>query len=231
MKSISYKKICIYTVIAAAVIIPALISCTKDKTPRPAEPCDPDKVYFQRDIMPLLNANCAKSGCHDAITKMDGVNLSNYDGVMKVVRAGRPGDSEIVEVINEEDHDDRMPPPPNTPLNQQQKDLISRWISEGALNLVCEEDSSSCETGNVSYSNDISTIVNNNCIGCHNNTTSNAGINLSTHGGVQAAAGTGKLYHAVAHTGQATPMPPNMKLPACEIQKIKVWIDGGSLNN
>ena len=36
-----------------------------DTTPT-GTPCDPDVVYFSKDILPLLRSNCAKSGCHDA---------------------------------------------------------------------------------------------------------------------------------------------------------------------
>ena len=33
-------------------------------------PCDPDVVYFDRDLLPILKSNCAKSGCHDAILSL-----------------------------------------------------------------------------------------------------------------------------------------------------------------
>src|SRR5690349_2132712 len=38
-------------------------------------PCDPNVVYFEMSILPLLKSNCAKSGCHDAITHEEGIVL------------------------------------------------------------------------------------------------------------------------------------------------------------
>jgi hypothetical protein len=48
---------------------------------------------------------------------------------------------------------------------------------------------------------------------------------------VQAVAQTGKLVNAVSHNGLATPMPQGGKLPSCDIQKIKAWVDEGFKNN
>jgi uncharacterized membrane protein len=213
-----------------------LPGCTKDKTPRPAvaenaQPCDPDKVYFEKSIRPLINSNCAMSGCHDAATRQDGVDFSTYEGIRAQVRPGRPDDSEIIERINETDPDDRMPPPPRAPLTQEQKDLLFKWIQQGADNTVCAESSTGCSPADVSFANDIRPIIATNCIGCHSGSSPSGGINLSNHGGVQTVAQNGKLYNAVSQNGQATPMPPNGKLSPCDIQKIKVWIDEGNRNN
>lgn len=205
--------------------------CAKDKTPAPVEPCDPTKVYFQRDILPLINSNCAKSGCHDAVTKTEGLNLTSYSGVMQIVKAGRPNSSEIMEVINSTKQKDQMPPAPNTPLTAEQKGLISQWISEGALNVVCTLDSGSCTTATVSYAADISKIVTTNCIGCHSGSTLSGGFDLSSYSGIKAAATSGKLFNAVAQNGSAIAMPPSQKLSPCDIKAIKLWVDAGSPNN
>lgn len=209
------------------------VSCTKDKTPMPVAsvPCDPEKVYFETSIKPLLNSNCAMSGCHDAATRQDGVDLSSYEGIRQQVSPGRPGNSDLIEMINESDPEDRMPPAPRPALSQAQKDLLWKWIEQGADNVVCQQDTGNCNPVNVSFAGDIQTILNGNCLGCHSGSAPSGGINLSSHGGVQAAAQSGKLYNAVSQNGQATPMPPNGKLPACDIQKIKVWVDAGANNN
>ena len=31
-------------------------------------PCDPSKVYFVNDVLPIFLSSCAYSGCHDAAT-------------------------------------------------------------------------------------------------------------------------------------------------------------------
>lgn len=227
------KRISLFKLIALFSVLSLLLlsTCTKDKTPAPVEPCDPNKVYFQNDILPMIVSNCAKSGCHDAITQTEGLNLTSYEGVMKIVKAGKPNDSEIIEVINETDPNKMMPPQGNTPLTAEQKNLISRWISEGAINQTCVKDTGNCVSTNVSYKNDISKIINTYCIGCHGAGNS-TGIDLSNYGGVKSAATSGKLYNSVAQNGQASSMPKGgSKIPACDIQKIKSWVDAGSQDN
>jgi len=215
----------------ASLIIVLLISCAKDKTPRPVEPCDPTKVYFNRDIKPIIASNCAKSGCHDAITRADGVELSTYEGIMQQVKAGKADDSDLYEVITDSEEDDRMPPKPNTPLTATQINLIRNWINEGALNLTCSEDTSACDVTAISYKDNISIIINTNCLGCHNSSNLSGGISLADHASVQGVALSGKLYNAVAQNGAATAMPLGGKLSDCDIKKIKAWVDSGSLNN
>lgn len=208
------------------------MSCTKDKTPAPPEPCDPAKVYYKNDIEPLINSACAKSGCHDAGTKAEDLNLSNYQGLMEIVKPGQPNNSEIMEVINETDSLDRMPQYPYPALSQEQKDLISKWISQGAYNNYCVDDTASCVTGVVSYSIDIVPALSN-CQNCHSGSAPSGGINLSNHNGVQTVGANGKLYDAVSQNGKASamPKPPAPKLPACDINKIKAWVDAGCQNN
>src|SRR5690606_33332299 len=116
-------------------------------------PCDPGTVYFNRDILPLLRSNCAKSGCHDAITAEEGIILDSYQNVLAsdVIRAGRPSDSEMIEKMKENDPDDVMPPPPNERLTAEQIALIEAWIQQGAKDLTCDDSPAMCDTANVSY--------------------------------------------------------------------------------
>jgi uncharacterized membrane protein len=207
-----------------------LSTCTKDKTPVPIEPCDPNQVYFERDILPIINSNCAKSGCHDAATSAEGVNLSTYTGVMKTIKPRNPSSSKLVEAINGSG-EEMMPPPPATPLTDQQKQLIVRWISEGALNVFCTMDSSSCSTGTVSFAQDVSSIININCFGCHSGSSPGGGISLDGYSAIKSVAISGKLYNSTAQNGQSIPMPPSAKLQPCDIKKIKGWLDAGSPNN
>jgi len=221
---------CIF-VTGVAVLCCTQLGCTKDKTPSPPEPCDPDKVYFRNTVLPIIVSNCAKSGCHDVASAKEGLILNSYSGIMKIVKAKQPGRSELIEVINSSKPDDLMPPAPNTPLTQQQKDILSRWISEGALDNYCIQDTASCTTGTVTYSSGIAPLISANCVGCHGGGSVSGGVNLGTYEGVKNAVSSGKLYNAVAQNGQAVPMPPAQKLASCDIKKIKVWIDAGSKNN
>jgi hypothetical protein len=118
-------------------------------------PCDPDTVYFERDVLPILVSNCAKSGCHDDVSMREGFSLTSYQ---KVMNSGEidPFDldgSDLYEVLTETDPDKVMPPPPADPLDQAQIDVIAKWIVQGAQNLSCEENNSGgCDTADVSFS-------------------------------------------------------------------------------
>jgi hypothetical protein len=105
-------------------------------------PCHPDTVYFQRDILPLLNSSCAKAGCHDAASAMDGVILDNYASVMATadVRPGNPNGSDLYEVLVEDRPEKRMPPPPLDPLSSEQIAMIRKWILQGAKDLTCDDE-------------------------------------------------------------------------------------------
>src|SRR5688572_30134473 len=76
-------------------------------------PCDPDIVYFDQQILPLLVSSCAKSNCHDDSNPADGISLNSYNDVMNGgdIDPDDPFDSDFWEVLNESDPDKQMPPP------------------------------------------------------------------------------------------------------------------------
>lgn len=207
-------------------------SCTKGKTAEPAETCDVNKVYFVRDIQPLLNANCAMSGCHDAKTAAEGVNLSTYSGVMKVVKAGNTSGSELYEVITHSNGSKRMPPAPASSLTPVQIGLINTWISDGAKNNSCIA-STTCTFGTLSYSTDIKPIIDAKCTGgCHSSTKLDGGYDLSAYEGLKSAVDNEALYASITATLAASRMPKDGDaLPDCDVKKIKAWIDAGALKN
>jgi hypothetical protein len=187
--------------------------------------CDPNTVYYVNQIQPLLNSSCAYSGCHDAITHKDGVDLSTYDKVMNTgeVEAGNPKDSELYEEIEEGE----MPPNGSMALTQQQ--LIYKWILQGAKNNECV---SPCDTSNVTFAQTIKPILDNNCVGCHGGTAPQGGISLHNYSAVRVEALNGRLLGSVNHQTGYYPMPKDAaKLSDCNINQIKIWIDEGIQNN
>lgn len=196
--------------------------------------CDPDVVYFNRDILPILRSNCAFSGCHDAASSQDGVNLETYETVMATADVD-PFDldgSKIYRMITEDDPDKLMPPPPNTPLSQAQIQLIAKWILQGAVNLECDENAGGCNTTGVSYSADIQPVLQNNCVGCHSGSAPSGGVNLGTYAQVKQVADNGRLFGAVSWQDGFVNMPfGGNQLPQCNIDQIEAWIADGALNN
>lgn len=187
-------------------------------------------VCFESEVLPLLQTNCAKSGCHDAATHADDYVLDNYTNIMKKgVIPGNATNSKIYEVLFENGND-KMPPPPNADLTSSQKALIGRWINEGAKNTVnC---ATACDTTQFRYGANISQILATHCLGCHAGPSSSAGIDLSSYGNVRPYAINGKLVGAVTHSPGYSAMPKNAgKLSDCQIRQIQKWVAGGSPNN
>lgn len=193
--------------------------------------CSPDTVYFKQSILPLMLSNCAMSGCHDAISKREGVQLTDYTNIMKIVKAGDPTNSSLYRSISRTDGE-RMPPPPAKAFDATTLALVSKWIKQGAKNNSCDASALNCVTTNISYATIIDPILKQNCTGCHSGTSPSGAIDLSTYTNVTKYIGNGKLYGSIAHSPGFVPMPSaTSSLSACEISQIKSWIDGGSKNN
>lgn len=197
-------------------------------------PCDPDVIYFETDILPLLHSNCAFSGCHDAASAEDGVILESYETVIATadVEPFNLDDSEIYEVLVDDDIGDRMPPSPTPPLSQDKIQLIALWILQGGQNLTCDPDLEPCDAESVSYSMTVEPIISLYCEGCHSGNPPSGGIDLSTYDGLKGIADNGKLVGAISWDAGFENMPKNAdQLPSCEIDQIKSWVDAGALNN
>lgn len=194
-------------------------------------PCDPDTVYFQNEILPLILSSCATTNCHDKLTDEQDILLVDYASIIQYgkIKPGDPNDSELYEKIIDTDPDDRMPPPPANPLTNEQKNSIKKWIEQGALNNSCEEE---CDTTNVTFSETIWPVIELNCFGCHSGPEPSGNILLVDYNSVAVQANNGKLFGAVNHDTGFEPMPKNApKLSDCKIDQIKIWIEDGTPNN
>lgn len=187
--------------------------------------CDPNLVYYVNDIQPILNSNCAYSGCHDNISHKEGVNLTSYSQVMSTggVVAGNPQGSKLYEKIVEGE----MPPSGN--FDSGMKQMIYDWISQGALNNECVQD---CDSINVTYSLTIKPIMDSYCKGCHSGSSPSGGISITNYSQTKAIASNGKLMGTVEHQAGYSPMPKNAsKLSDCNIKQLNKWISDGMQNN
>ena len=213
------------------------ISCKHEipyNTPDPpviggTQTCSSDTVYFQNKVLPLLNSSCAMSGCHDVITHKEGISLATYSNIVATggVRPGNPSNSKLYTVLNKSGGD-RMPPAPAAAFTAAQKDIIYKWILQGAKNNACND----CDTTLFTYTAAISPIMNTYCKGCHNPSSLGGGVDVSTYAGVKAIAASGKLMGTINHTAGYIAMPQGgNKMSDCRIAQIQKWITAGSLNN
>ena len=193
--------------------------------------CNPDTVYFKQKILPLIVSNCAMSGCHDAISKKEGVILTDYTNIIKEVSTKNPTSSKLYTSLLETG-EDRMPPPPMAAFSKENIAMVLTWIKQGAKNNSCEASGTACISTNMSYAKDITPILQASCTGCHSGTKPQGAIDLTTYVNVYKYALNGKLYGSVAHLAGYIAMPSaSVSISTCEISKIKSWIDSGSKNN
>ena len=192
--------------------------------------CDPDTIYFRQQILPIFQTNCAKAGCHDAITRQEDLVLDSYEGIMEEIEPYDLDESKIFKVISGADPDKTMPPYPNLPLSEEQIGLIAGWINQGARDNACE--AAVCDTSNVTYSSSVKPILDLRCMGCHSGGAPQADILLTGYDETAFVAADGKLLAVITHQAGVTPMPYNLPpLPDCEISKIRTWVREGYQNN
>jgi len=196
-------------------------------------PCDPNIVYFEQQVLPIFRSNCVMSGCHDAASHQKDIILDSYTNVRNTgeIKINDPADSKIYKMITETDPDKRMPPPPRTPLHAEQKALILQWIQQGANDLHCDAE---CDTTDVRFSTVILPLITTRCQGCHSGSAPSAGFRLSSYAEVKAKVTDGRLLGAINHLPGFTPMPypaGSPKMPQCQLDQVRIWVHAGALNN
>ena len=87
-----------------------------------------------------------------------------------------------------------------------------------------------CEIDDVvTYSADISGIIQSNCFACHNNNFKEGNVSLEGFENVQKVANGGELINVISHTQGFAKMPKGAaKLDDCTIQTVEKWIDSGT---
>lgn len=205
---------------------------TTGQNPPPAgNNCNPDSVYFENEILPLLTSSCGTIGCHDAGTKSEGLDVTTYNGIINSgkVKAGNPGGSDLVEVLNENDPDKVMPPPPANKLTPDQIAKITKWVQQGARNNACK---SGCDTTKFAFAAQVKPLIDLKCKGCHSGAFPSGGIPLATHSEIKTQADNGKLLGTITHSNGFKAMPQGTaKMPDCEITIIRKWVLAGAPNN
>ena len=98
-----------------------------------------DKVDFNQDIRPIISDKCFKCHGPDARNQKSDFRLDTRENAIKDLGgyAGiTPGDldlSDVHHLIRSDDPDERMPPPKSKmSLTEKEKDLLDRWIEQGA---------------------------------------------------------------------------------------------------
>ena len=105
-----------------------------------AELPEASRISFNRDIRPILSENCYACHGFDPKHREGGLRLDTFEGATedrdgaRGIVPGDPAKSDIWQRIISTDKDEVMPPPKShkPPLNTAQRDLLKKWIEQGA---------------------------------------------------------------------------------------------------
>ncbi|NDC64786.1 MAG: DUF1549 domain-containing protein, partial [Planctomycetia bacterium] len=99
---------------------------------------DPDRISFNRDVRPIMADTCFHCHGFDSKTREAGLRLDLREAAVAKTEGGVvpivPGDPDASAVIARIfDAEDPMPPESaHKPLSDAQKDILRRWVAEGA---------------------------------------------------------------------------------------------------
>ena len=93
---------------------------------------------------------------------------------------------------------------------------------------------SSCDTTNISYSNDLRPLLDESCayVGCHAGNSPSAQLDLTDYQDVKRIADNGQLVNRISRpSGDPGLMPPGGRLGMCSIEQIEAWVASGAPQN
>jgi mono/diheme cytochrome c family protein len=95
----------------------------------------PASVDYGRDVRPILSENCFYCHGQDGNKRKAKLQLNTLAGqrTNEMIVPGQPAKSEVIRRLLSTDPDEQMPPPDsNRTLTAAQKELLRRWVAEGA---------------------------------------------------------------------------------------------------
>ena len=98
-------------------------------------PACAEKLQYNRDIRPILSDNCFRCHGPDKAIRKAKLRLDQREVALerKAFVPGKAEESELVKRIFSSDPEEKMPPPDSQKhLTDAEKELLKRWIAEGA---------------------------------------------------------------------------------------------------
>ena len=207
----------------AMVGLTLLSSCTYDHV-------QPD-VCFQSEVLPIFVTYCSTTGCHNAIDREEGYDLTNYDGIMRGVTPKSIIGSRVVTSMTGSG-EEQMPPSGYPQPSPEQIATVKAWVKSGAANTSnCA--TASCDTAAaVTYSGDVAPLMQTYCNGCHGGGSPSAGLNFTDYTSVKNNAISGRIQGSMTADPNYKVMPPGGNLvSSCYVDKISKWVAAGAPNN
>lgn len=95
---------------------------------------DLTEVSYVKQVAPVINANCAFSGCHGN-SPYKKISIINYEGLINGgIVSGYPESSKLYLTLKTLDDEKIMPKRAYSALTEKQIQLIYVWIGQGAKN-------------------------------------------------------------------------------------------------
>ncbi len=95
-------------------------------------------IQFNRDVRPILSANCFSCHGPDKKARKAKLRLDTREGALfdlggyRALEPGKPDDSELIQRIEADDPDDRMPPPDSGhELTAGDRRVLGEWVKAG----------------------------------------------------------------------------------------------------
>ncbi len=204
------------------------------------------KIDFAKDVYPILKENCIK--CHGPEKQKGKYRIDTKEGAFKKGDNGAfilPGNSEkspLIHMVAGLIEEGLMPPPSDKPgesepLTKEQIGILRAWMDQGAewpegpIKEVAKE---------ITFASDISPLFTKACGDCHTGAHARGGFQADSKESVLKGGKTyGKsvvpgdpaksaLLTIVAGKDEDLPLPEKHKLPAKQIELLKLWIETGA---
>jgi hypothetical protein len=106
--------------------------------------------------------------------------------------------------------------------------VLSVWLAGCEYHNQEDLYPATCDTTNITYSQTIQPILQQNCYICHSTAIASGGVILDTPEGVQVVAQNGLLWNVVSHKSGYPAMPKDQpQLSDCLLTQINIWITAG----
>lgn len=179
---------------------------------------------YAKDVEPILKASCF--GCHGPQSAQGGLRLDTVDGVAKVIVAGKPEASKLIQRLLGKGG---TPMPMGMPsLSAEKIKILSDWVAAGA------------PRGNKIPLGTLMGFFKGTCSSCHSGSTPAGGLDLTsaegiTRGGVSGAVyekgkpGESLLIQRMRGLGGKPRMPKGFApLSETQIAAVEAWIASGA---
>ncbi len=200
---------------------------------------DFDEICFEREVLPIFQSNCSRTGCHDGGGGESRYVFTTYQGILEAVKPGDPSGSPAYTSLTNIWGEGMMPP--DQPLSQENRTLIRLWIQQGARYTTCPDTSGQGSYVNprACFDRDILPVLLSSCAisNCHDNVTAAEGYRFTSYANTLQAVTAGyplssELYEKLVESdpSERMPPPPYSPLPDYQIDSIYSWISYGAPN-